>query len=93
MGGGVWRLPASPPRLERSSRRWRCRRPPEAPVPETQRLVWELGTARCRRSSLVCKARRWTLPATTEGYEFDLTWLIAKDGVRAFWKRGSFVEP
>jgi hypothetical protein len=27
------------------------------------------------------------------GYEFDLTWLIAKDGVRAFWKRGSFVEP
>ncbi|HVZ37261.1 MAG TPA: hypothetical protein VG963_32785, partial [Polyangiaceae bacterium] len=35
----------------------------------------------------------WTLTGTKAGYEFDLTWLIAKDGVRAFWKRGSFVEP
>jgi hypothetical protein len=35
----------------------------------------------------------WTLTGTNAGYEFDLTWLIAKDGVRAFWKRGSFVEP
>jgi hypothetical protein len=35
----------------------------------------------------------WTLTGTKAGYEFDLTLLIAKDGVRAFWKRGSFVEP
>jgi hypothetical protein len=35
----------------------------------------------------------WTLTGTDEGFEFDLTWLVAKDGVRAFWKRGSFVEP
>jgi hypothetical protein len=35
----------------------------------------------------------WTLTGTKAGYEFDLTLLIAKDGVRACWKRGSFVEP
>jgi len=33
------------------------------------------------------------LSGTKAGYAFDLTWLIAKDGVRAFWKRDWFVEP
>jgi hypothetical protein len=35
----------------------------------------------------------WTLTGTETGYEFDLTFLVAKEGVRVFWKRGTFVEP
>jgi hypothetical protein len=34
--------------------------------------------------------RVWTMVATVEGYEFDLQMLVARDGVRAVWKLGSF---
>jgi hypothetical protein len=35
----------------------------------------------------------WTLVGAKTGNEFDLTFLVTKEGVRTFWKRGTFVEP